>query len=101
MENVFSKVLDTQKRTKTKKEKKRSKKINREPTDVIDPENDELESTLVKMCNLLEYLRVEIKDIRESIESKVELSAMNSLSLKVDNLDGVVNNLSNDLEDLK
>jgi len=103
MENIFNHVQKTQKKTKCRgKEKKRViKKNNKEPTDLLDPENEDTESTLIKICDLLEYLRTEIKNIRETIESKAELSEINTLSLKMDNLERAVINISNDVDDLK
>jgi hypothetical protein len=103
MENVFNHVQKTQKKTKSgRKESKRIvKKNNKEPTDLLDPENEDTELTLIKICDLLEYLRTEIKNIKETIESKVELSTMNTLSIKMDNLENAVTNISNDVDDLK
>lgn len=102
MENVFDYVQKTQKTKGGKKYKNKIvKKSNKEPTDLLDPENEDTELTLIKICDLLKYLRTEIKNIRETIESKVELSAMNTLSIKMDNLESAVTNISNDVDDLK
>jgi hypothetical protein len=104
----IGKVLNTQKNTKRKlkkdcgddKKKNDNKCVKLNNFEILDPENDYIEETLVKICKYLEYLKSEIKDIKEDIESKADLSCQNTLSLKTDSLETMIDNLSDKLDEI-
>ena len=77
--------------------KTRRQKIS-EPADSIDlAEGTKI--TLQKICDLLVWMRQEIKEIREELDTKVDLSNHNTLSLKVDALDDTVFELTTKMDD--
>jgi len=77
--------------------KTRRQKIS-EPVDSIDPAEGS-KATLQKICDLLVWMRQEIKEIREELNTKVDLSNHNTLSLKVDALDDTVFELTSKMDD--
>lgn len=77
--------------------KSRRQKIS-EPVDSIDPAEG-TKVTLQKICDLLVWMRQEIKEIREELNTKVDLSNHNTLSLKIDALGDTVFELTSKIDD--
>jgi hypothetical protein len=101
----MNRVMDSHKKTVKKASKGKKavvvKKALVEPTEEFDLENDKIKPTLVKVCELLEWLRAEVKDLREELESRTDMSEFNSLSLKVDRIDGTVYSLAEQVENIE
>lgn len=70
------------------------------PTEPLNPEEEKIRPTLVKVCAYIEWMAQELQELREELEAKPELSEHNTLSFKVDQLDGAINDLSNRLDDI-
>jgi hypothetical protein len=90
-------VKSKKKKTASKPKKKRIMK----PTEPLDPENEKIRPTLIKVCAYLEWMMQELHEMREELEAKPELSDHNSLSLRVDQLDGSISNLADRIDDLE
>ena len=52
------------------------------------------------MCENIKWIKQELLEIREELEAKTDMSSHNSLSLKVDQIDGVVADLVNKVDEL-
>lgn len=110
-DKLMSKMMDTHQKTAKAVRSKSSKatkggirdsrKRVPEPTEPLDPENEKIRPTLVKLCAYVEWMKQEIQEIKEDMETKTDLSSQNNLSLKLDNLEGTVNDLSLRLDDLE
>lgn len=96
VDEVMSKMMDTHKKSTKTKNKKLTKSTKRfaDPIEKLDPENDSFEQTLVKLCNYVEWLKQEIHEIREDLEVKSDISSHNNLSLKVDQIETSLSDLS-------
>lgn len=96
---VNSKRANSKKESDSSKFTLKSKRLS-EPSEKLDPINDEVLDTLIKLCANVEFLKQEIREIREELEIKTDMSNHNTLSLKIDQIDGVVSELSFRLNDL-
>ena len=59
----------------------------------IDPNAEKIRPIIFQICETLEWMKQEIKQIKEDMETKVEMSSLNTLSLQVDNIDRAVSDL--------
>jgi hypothetical protein len=100
MESAFEDVLKLH--TKTTRnadhsESSRSSKITKkkyiaEPPE-IDPTAEKIRPIIVQICETLEWMKQEIKQIKEDMETKAEMTSLNTLSLQLDNIDRIVSDL--------
>lgn len=96
MENSLYKVLNQSKsRSKSRSKSKSKTKSRSKPTIELDPSNPDIQTLYLYM----EYMLNEIKSIKEDLDSKVDLSNHNTLSLKVDKLEAELNELSQRIDD--
>lgn len=103
VDDAMNKMMDTHKKSIKTKKKKISKSTKRilEPTEKIDPYYDNPEQALVKLAILVEWLKQEILEIREDLEVKSDMSSHNTLSLKVDQIETSVSDLSTRIDYLE
>jgi myo-inositol-1-phosphate synthase len=105
VDDAMSQMMNNHQKTakkasKSKKTKKIVSKRVPEPTEPLDPENEKIRPTLIKVCAYLEWMKQEIREIREELEAKTDHVEHNSLSLKVDQVDTVVTDLSLRLDEM-
>lgn len=94
------KTVKSKKQTSTPRTKSKTAKRLKEPTDKMQPTDDYSRELLVLMCENIKWIKQELLEIREELEAKTDMSSHNSLSLKVDQIDGVVADLVNKVDEL-
>ena len=102
MSQMMNKHQKTAKKeSKTKKVKKTASKRVPEPTEPLDPEGEKIRPTLIQLCANVEWIKQEIREMREELGAKTDHVEHNTLSLKVDQIDGFVSDLSTRLDDME
>ena len=86
----------------TPSEKRGKKKLNqtKKVDCALDPENDDADTTLNKLCQIVLNLQSEIANIREELATKVEFTAHNSLELRLGTVESSLEDLQNVVENL-
>ena len=65
-----------------KHDKRNNNRISK-PIDVLDPVNDKMKQTLIKVCAYIEWLTNEVHELREEIGVKIDIAEYNNLSIKL------------------
>jgi len=106
-DDLMNSVMDHHKKIVKKATKNKIPQVSKltkrvpEPAEPLDPVNEDIKPTLIKVCAYIEWMAQEIREIREELETKPDLSAHNTMSLKIDQLDDFISDLSARVEVLE